>query len=367
MNSRNPMTHFIVAMLLGLAIISPAAADQCGDSAGEGGSRIACGCGDTVVTSTKLRKRDPVVVEVCPSTALLIQSDDITLNCNNKTLTGDAQGSGISLGRPNGNSVSGVQIRNCRITGFGVGIGLGFDSAVEVVIRNNRLVNNAGPGIFGDSVFRATIRGNRIKENSGVGILLGDGSESVTIRQNRIEENSVGIAADTSGLMTIRGNLIKNNRNGGVELLDSSGNRVVGNRVEANGGHGVFLLDSNDNSLVRNLLYLNDLDGMRLDGGFHNLVEKNKASRNDAQGINQLDVGGDTNSVFRLNSGNRNGRTGLRVASPDNRLEKNIFNRNGGDGICAVEGNENGGRNRGRHNAGANVSFTSLSCDGIRE
>ena len=51
---------------LGLALSlagAPSAgwAANCGDTTGAGGTRVACACGDTVTTNTKLKNTDPVV------------------------------------------------------------------------------------------------------------------------------------------------------------------------------------------------------------------------------------------------------------------------------------------------------------------
>lgn len=57
---------------------APAGAADCGDTAGPGGVRVACGCGDSVTTNTVLRGTDPVVTTVCTSIGLIIAADDIT-------------------------------------------------------------------------------------------------------------------------------------------------------------------------------------------------------------------------------------------------------------------------------------------------
>src|SRR5262245_64898779 len=103
-----PLVTFVT-----LAAGAPAwAAQNCGDTAAAG-ARVACACGDTVITSTSLKAGDPVVNAVCPGIGLTIGADDIVLNCNSRQVSGDPSGNGIALiGR------TGVTVRGCELTGF---------------------------------------------------------------------------------------------------------------------------------------------------------------------------------------------------------------------------------------------------------
>ena len=71
-------------------------AANCGDTTGPGGTRVACGCGDTVTTNTKLKVTDPVVStsagDVCSGDGLYVGSG-VTLDCAKRPL----RGSGVAM------------------------------------------------------------------------------------------------------------------------------------------------------------------------------------------------------------------------------------------------------------------------------
>ena len=49
----------------GLVWTWPVSAADCGDSAGAGGARVPCACGDSVVIDTTLEASDPIVLDGC--------------------------------------------------------------------------------------------------------------------------------------------------------------------------------------------------------------------------------------------------------------------------------------------------------------
>src|SRR5215813_5488139 len=101
------------AALASLALMAassvPAWAASCGDKAGPGKTRVACACGDTVITDTALKPGDPIVDALCSDVGLTIGADHVTLNCNGRGFAGTT-GQGIVLsGR------TGVVVRSCTV------------------------------------------------------------------------------------------------------------------------------------------------------------------------------------------------------------------------------------------------------------
>ncbi len=76
-----------------------AAAAPCGDDVK--GVRVACHCGDTVVSDTRLRPEDPVVSGRCPLDGLAIRADalaeSITLDLAGLSLVGTGAGIGLEV------------------------------------------------------------------------------------------------------------------------------------------------------------------------------------------------------------------------------------------------------------------------------
>src|SRR5262247_1915042 len=100
------------SLALMTAFSVPAWAASCGDKAGPGKTRVACACGDTVITDTALKPGDPVVNALCSDVGLTIGADHVTLNCNGRGFAGTT-GQGIVL-----SDRTGVVVRNCTVVGF---------------------------------------------------------------------------------------------------------------------------------------------------------------------------------------------------------------------------------------------------------
>lgn len=112
-------------------------------------------CGDTVRTYMTLYKDLPT----CDGDALVIDADNITLDCKGFSITGSGTGSGIILeNRQN------VFIKNCVVSGFSRGIDLS-GSAYNTVIKNTLTENNLY-GIYLDNSQFNTIWKNEFVDNA---------------------------------------------------------------------------------------------------------------------------------------------------------------------------------------------------------
>jgi parallel beta-helix repeat protein len=123
------------ALALVLGTSGPAWAKDCGDTAGPNDSRIACACGDNVVTDTELEDTDPVVTDLCTDFGLTLGADDIELDCEDETLTGDGIGAGIRV-----EALNGVKIEECEVTGFARGFVLA--NSEGLVVKDNKAHGN---------------------------------------------------------------------------------------------------------------------------------------------------------------------------------------------------------------------------------
>jgi parallel beta-helix repeat protein len=132
---------------------------------------------------------------------IVIASNDITLNCANREIIreGEAAEHGILL-----SGVSGVTIRNCKVSGFTFGIFLGNGAS------NNLIVGNT-----------ATNNGNGISAQIGT-------------------DNNI-----------MRGNTASNNQFSGIFIRVADNNIIENNRVDDNGLQGIRLRESADNNVVR--------------------------------------------------------------------------------------------------------------------
>ena len=130
----------VVALALLLALAGPARAIRpCGDDVDGHGKRVACACGDLLVSSRVLGPVDEVTTQRCPAYGLLVAaSGPVTLDLGGRTIAGSGQGVGIHVVRG-----SLVLIGPGAVEQFSVGVlahGMqALRSAVNVRLVGNRL------------------------------------------------------------------------------------------------------------------------------------------------------------------------------------------------------------------------------------
>lgn len=318
------MTRRILATLMALLLTAsgaPALAADCGDTAGPSGERVACDCGDTVITSTTLQAADPVVNNFCSPTGLEIAADGIKLNCAGHAISGEGE-DGIAVhGR------TGVEVRNCRVSGFGFGVHVGGGGSNVVTL--NTLTSN-GVGVDLDETSGNVVKANTVTASWWDGVNLCFASNNL-IENNVISggsEDGVDLECSSTG-NTIKGNQISGFEDDGIEIEeDSDGNTVTENRV-SDTDDGIDI-NSDNNVVARNLVENAREDGIDVDGD-NNLIDSNRVKGSADHGVE--------------------------VEGSGNTLVRNVGDNNGAIGVCAVAGNTNGGGNRGSGNAIANVDF----------
>jgi hypothetical protein len=115
---------FLLCLVLGVTV-APAAATRCGDDVDGRGTRVACACGDVLVSSARLAPSDPLVQAPCPAAGLVVDvpttvTRPITLDLAGAILAGSGRGVGIEVlaGGPHGIVVTGPG----GVRGFDLGI-----------------------------------------------------------------------------------------------------------------------------------------------------------------------------------------------------------------------------------------------------
>lgn len=195
---------------------------------------------------------------------IVIDANDITLDCAGHTILGDSEGVGIWLeGR------TGVTIENCHVTGFEIGFVL--LSAADNTLRGNTAAvngpakseNQLGLGIIAGGFFMIHSQDNRLIRNTAVdnfdfGFLLRE-SHSNTVKANMadglIRENDWGFALVLSDHNVMKENVARGN---------AAGFAVVG---------------STSNHLIENFAIDNSI-GFQLEGAIENTFKENSASDN---------------------------------------------------------------------------------------
>lgn len=263
----------------------------------------------------------------------IVVDDDAVLDCGGHRVVGNG-GSGVGI-------VVGDRavVRNCLVTGFGTGVGLGgsIDAVVESV----------------------TVTESRI------GFYLVGGSSGVTIRDSVATGNQIGFLLEPD----VEGSRIEDSRatynsQAGFQIQGATDCVFVGNEVDG-GGAGFWLQDSSDNEFrgntvtrtrqwfaigvfsrsSRNLFVENVVEstgvGIAVNGGSgENRFERNRLARN-AKGSHVEATAGSGN-VFVENTVVDNGHVGLWNDRSDwrgdyvaNVCEGNADADSVPDGLCA--------------------------------
>lgn len=302
------------------------------------------GCGDTITVDATL---DRDLLD-CPNNGIVIGADDITLDLNGHTISGDGkrfkacpEREICDVGVLN-DGHDGVTVRNGAVEQFDSGVLVGRARANRVLD-----ISSSQNTSFGFVVFRSAqilVRGssgsrNIAPEGDGMGLFE---SHDVRIVDNEFRRNpgpGIHVQASTDTLM--KGNLISHSSPGillgGEERADRADrNQVRGNHFVGNAA-GVLLGRGNRNVIARNS-FSRDGDGIAIEHASGNLVARNVIL--DARksgiylGLNDPPIGGGDN-VVRRNVVRRSGEDGFKVRSKDHHtlLIGNLARRSGDDGF----------------------------------
>jgi parallel beta-helix repeat protein len=314
-------------------------------------------CGDTIMVDTTL-DRD---LTGCRSNGLLIGADNITLDLNEHTVSGDGKlvrrcprrqlcDFGVAT-----DGHDGVTVRNGSLRGFGTGVLVGR-------ARENRVldISSSQNSFFGFVVFssaQVVVRGssgsrNIAPEGDGMGLYE---SHDVRIVDNEFRRNpQPGIHVQASTDILIKGNLISHSSPGillgGEKRADRADrNQIRRNRFVGNAA-GVLLGRGNRNVIARNR-FSRDGDGVAIENARGNLVALNvilDARKNGIYlGLDDPPIGGGDN-VVRRNVVKRSGADGFKVRSKDHNslLKGNLARRSGDDGFDVESSSTKLARNR---------------------
>ncbi len=226
-----------------------------------------------------------------------IDSDNITLEGNGHTLTGNNTGTGVYLV-----SKGGVTIKNLNVKNFSSGIlsYYGYES-----ILTNNIVNLNYRGIYLNRGGKNTVIDNIVNSNyDGIYLIFGDGES----RGRNILINNTANLNKGSGIVlgyietnnTLLGNNASNNNNFGIYLAYSSNNNtLLGNNASNNYG-GISLNYSSNNILKDNTVISNSNFGIRLGISPNNIIYNNYFNNTN----NAIDDGNNTWNITKTSGKN---------------------------------------------------------------
>ncbi len=214
-----------------------------------------------------------------------IDSDNITLDGNNFTISGFHTGSGVYL-----NGRSDVTIKNLQITNFSYGISV--YNANNIHIEHNNFINNDSQAIVLSNSVANTITGNRAS------LLVPSRSRRQGFVLYNSHDNSF---RDNTIALNARASLSGGHQ--GILLFSSNNNSFTGNDI-SDTYQGVLFFGSNNNSVRENTIRDNQNTGLMLfSPATGNQVYNNNFLNNGTHAVNYAGAG----NVFNMpnpNGGN---------------------------------------------------------------
>lgn len=244
--------------------------------------------------------------------SIFVDADDVTLDCAGHRITGgDDYWVGIDI-----TSRSGITVRDCRISGFDLAIGV-FESN-EVTLVSNSLTDNAtGIALYqsSGSVLSENDLKTRTEGYAGFDVSLSDRNQFIsnqvvgafygfeiwdsvgnTFKGNRVEDvDGIGFDLYMADGNTLTRNEVSGARDVGYELYMSDGNTLTHNEVSGSPDIGYFLFESSGNTVEDNWAPAGvEGPGFVVDAGVNNYFIGNAAHRNMAPGFVDVTVGSGT-------------------------------------------------------------------------
>jgi parallel beta-helix repeat protein len=329
-------------------------------------------CGDTITADTTL---DSDLLD-CPSNGIVIGADDITLDLNGHTVSGDGEPfkacperEFCDVGVLN-NGHDGVTVRNGSVGQFESGVLVGrarehrvldisssqntsfgfvvFRSA-QILVRDSSGSRNIAPDGDGMGLFEShdvRIVDNEFRRNPGPGIHV-EASTDNLIKGNLISHSAPGILLEADRNQVRRNRFV---RNGAGVLLGRGKRNVIARNRLSRDGDGIAIENARGNLVARNVVLDARKSGIYLGlddppiGGVDNVVRRNVVRRSGKDGFAVRSS--DHNSLLKRNLARRSGDDGFDVESRSTKLAGNRAERNDDLGIEAVEGVSDGGGNR---------------------
>lgn len=217
----------------------------------------------------------------CFGDGVFITANNVDLDLNGFTLTGQGAGAGINVGNycATPTPTSGVRISNGQVIGFDFGVIL--CAATGARVSRLAVRQNVHEGIVLGAANNNIITGNRITDN-GKGIdTLGQTCDNNKFIANEVSNNAIdGILLTECHNNRLAFNNVSNNGEAGIAIRDGTGNQILGNRANGNLS-GILLvgLDVGNSTLRFNETNDNAELGIYI-GGAGSLIERNRSFNN---------------------------------------------------------------------------------------
>ncbi|MFH1630771.1 MAG: right-handed parallel beta-helix repeat-containing protein, partial [Candidatus Aenigmatarchaeota archaeon] len=234
-------------------------------------------CGDNI-TSDLVMNTDLVCTGAY--SGLNVTIDNVTLDCNGHSLTGDRNETAWGIVA---DSRVNITVKDCVITNYTQGVS--FTNTSSSNVTNNTVYSNSQSGIQIWSDSDSNIFSLNVLYSDGLGgFSFGSGSDNNTIVNNTIYEhggdNADGIGVQNSNYTNITGNIIYGTTRSGIVLSRSNHSFVVDNIVY-NNSRGIWVEGSaTNNTITNNYVYNNSAYGFDIGSVTNHTLSGNNATDN---------------------------------------------------------------------------------------
>jgi parallel beta-helix repeat protein len=206
----------------------------------------------TISSSTKLGGS----VSCTTGDGITIAASGITLDCDNKSITGSGLGSGILV-----DGYNNVVIKNCNIQNFYYGMNIVNAKGTQIIGGNNLQLNDFY-GIYLYNTNRTLIEDNiLINDNNGV-YMIDTIYTNITNNTINLQKKFYGIYGFKSTYNLIENNTLYDNYHG-IYLLNSSYTNATANNISSSDKNSVFLHKGTSYSSFVNNNLTTALEGIR--------------------------------------------------------------------------------------------------------
>ena len=207
---------------------------------------------------------------------IIINADDVVLDCNGSSLIGIKDGFDVLYAVHN-IGFKNITIKNCNFYNFTYGIYV--KNSRNVTIINNTITSSKYSGISIHNSSLIKIINSTINSSAYRGIDTHSCSD-VTIKNNKIISTfDCGIHNWYTQNILIEDNQIYNNIQQGIQLYECWNSSIINNEILSNTNRGVLLLFSRHNFIFNNSLHFNGIS-IFSDGSGNTTIEQNTINSN---------------------------------------------------------------------------------------
>ncbi|WP_460735231.1 right-handed parallel beta-helix repeat-containing protein [Lysobacter tyrosinilyticus] len=184
--------------------------------------------------------RRDLATAITSGRAIVINSDNVTIDCNHFTIDGLAAGPDSRAGAIFSEDRRHITVRQCKVRGFGAGVDLSanfLSTGGGHLVEDNQFDLNIGYGLQVIGGEKSVVRSNILRDNGGQIAMVMIGFIDI-IDNTVIGSVGTGILVYLNTAGSVSGNRVRDVARVGIRVSESGASlQVSGNHLNANPGH----------------------------------------------------------------------------------------------------------------------------------